>query len=104
MPGYVCKMKKQRNGAGVKLPFSEGCDRVITTTMYYYWGKCVEIFFNVFDKFINEWYLVRALLNIYNTVDNYVTRQKTFSVVYNIFDNTYCKIIIILACLIYISD
>lgn len=27
MPGYVCKMKKQRNGAGVKLPFSEGCDR-----------------------------------------------------------------------------
>lgn len=36
MPGYVCKMKKQRNGAGVKLPFSEGCDRVITTTMYYY--------------------------------------------------------------------
>lgn len=29
-------MKKQRNGAGVTLPFSEGCDRVITTTMYHY--------------------------------------------------------------------
>lgn len=36
MPGYVCKMKKQRNGAGDKLPFSEGCDRVITTKVYRY--------------------------------------------------------------------
>lgn len=36
MPGYVCKMEKQRNGAGDKLPFSKGCDRVIMTTVYRY--------------------------------------------------------------------
>lgn len=82
MPGYVCKMKKQRNGAGDKLPFSEGCDRVITTKVYRSCWIFLNVFWLIHKLMILSAYIIEHIQ--YNTVAYYVYWQKKLFSVINI--------------------